>query len=472
MKMHVGGQWVDKSEKIEVLNPFSGSVIDTIPRASQQDIETALKTAERGAEIMAKMTGYERYEIIHKVSEIMTERMEELAQTITSEEGKILAEATMEASRAAEIIALSAEEAKRLSGEVVPLEGGPGVKGKFGFTIRVPCGIVVGISPFNFPLHLVCHKIGPALASGNAIILKPATDTPLSALKLVELFLEAGTPPEAIQCITGAGSEIGDALCSDNRVRKITFTGSREVGEHICHTAGLKRVTMELGSNSPLIIMPDADLEKVAKAAAASGYSNAGQVCISTQRILAHQKIYGDFLDAFKEQVEDISTGNPIEASTKMGPMIRENDAIRVNQWVEEAVNEGAELITGGGRDGQVHAPTLLSNVKPEMKISSDEVFGPVVGVTSVDNIDDAIALANDTDYGLSAAIFTQNINWAMKFAREVDSGNLMVNWGTQWRADLMPYGGLKSSGMGKEGPKYAVEEMTELKMVILHLDD
>jgi len=472
MKMHVGGQWVDKSEKIEVLNPFSGSVIDTIPRASQQDIETALKTAERGAEIMAKMTGYERYEIIHKVSEIMTERMEELAQTITSEEGKILAEATMEASRAAEIIALSAEEAKRLSGEVVPLEGGPGVKGKFGFTIRVPCGIVVGISPFNFPLHLVCHKIGPALASGNAIILKPATDTPLSALKLVELFLEAGTPPEAIQCITGAGSEIGDALCSDNRVRKITFTGSREVGEHICHTAGLKRVTMELGSNSPLIIMPDADLEKVAKAAAASGYSNAGQVCISTQRILAHQKIYGDFLDAFKEQVEDISTGNPIEASTKMGPMIRENDAIRVNQWVEEAVNEGAELITGGGRDGQVHAPTLLSNVKPEMKISSDEVFGPVVGVTSVDNIDDAIVLANDTDYGLSAAIFTQNIDWAMKFAREVDSGNLMVNWGTQWRADLMPYGGLKSSGMGKEGPKYAVEEMTELKMAILHLDD
>ena len=402
----------------------------------------------------------------------MTEQVEELAQTITLEEGKILAEATMEASRAAEIIALSAEEAKRLSGEVVPLEGGPGVKGKFGFTIRVPCGIVVGISPFNFPLHLVCHKIGPALASGNAIILKPATDTPLSALKLVELFLEAGTPPEAIQCITGAGSEIGDALCSDNRVRKITFTGSREVGEHICHTAGLKRVTMELGSNSPLIIMPDADLEKVAKAAAASGYSNAGQVCISTQRILAHQKIYGDFLDAFKEQVEDISTGNPIEASTKMGPMIRENDAIRVNQWVEEAVNEGAELITGGGRDGQVHAPTLLSNVKPEMKISSDEVFGPVVGVTSVDNIDDAIALANDTDYGLSAAIFTQNINWAMKFAREVDSGNLMVNWGTQWRADLMPYGGLKSSGMGKEGPKYAVEEMSELKMVILHLDD
>ena len=470
MKMHIGGKWVDKSEKVEVINPFNGSVIDTIPRASQQDVETALKTAEYGAKIMAKMTGYERYEIIHKVSEIMTERVEALAQIITLEEGKTLAEATIEASRAVEIIALSAEEAKRLSGEVVPLEGAPGVKDKFGFTMRIPCGVVVGISPFNFPLHLVCHKVGPALAAGNAIILKPATDTPLSALKLVELFLEAGTPPEAIQCITGSGSEIGDALCADKRVRKITFTGSHEVGEHICHTAGLKRVTMELGSNSPLIIMPDADLEKVAKAAATSGYSNAGQVCISTQRILAHKKIYGDFLDAFKGQVEDISTGNPIEASTKMGPMIREHDAIRVNQWVEEAIDTGAELITGGEREGQIHAPTLLANVKSEMRISSDEVFGPVVGVTSVDNIDEAIDLANDTDYGLSAAIFTQNIDWAMKFAREVDSGNLMVNWGTQWRADLMPYGGLKFSGMGKEGPKYAVEEMTELKMVILHL--
>jgi len=470
MKMHIGGKWVDKSEKVEVINPFNGSVIDTIPRASQQDVETALKTAEYGAKIMAKMTGYERYEIIHKVSEIMTERVEALAQIITLEEGKTLAEATIEASRAVEIIALSAEEAKRLSGEVVPLEGAPGVKDKFGFTMRIPCGVVVGISPFNFPLHLVCHKVGPALAAGNAIILKPATDTPLSALKLVELFLEAGTPPEAIQCITGSGSEIGDALCADKRVRKITFTGSHEVGEHICHTAGLKRVTMELGSNSPLIIMPDADLEKVAKAAAASGYSNAGQVCISTQRILAHKKIHGDFLDAFKGQVEDISTGNPIEASTKMGPMIREHDAIRVNQWVEEAIDTGAELITGGEREGQIHAPTLLANVKSEMRISSDEVFGPVVGVTSVDNIDEAIDLANDTDYGLSAAIFTQNIDWAMKFAREVDSGNLMVNWGTQWRADLMPYGGLKFSGMGKEGPKYAVEEMTELKMVILHL--
>ena len=469
MRMHVGGEWVDKPQKIEVLNPFDGTVVDTIPKGDHNDIAKALETAERGAKVMAKMTGYERYEILHKVSEMMAERVDELARTITLEEGKILAEATIEASRAGEIITLSAEEAKRLYGEVIPLEGAPGVQGKFGFTVRVPCGIVVGISPFNFPLHLVCHKIGPAIAAGNAIVLKPATDTPLSALKLVELFLEAGTPPEAVQCVTGSGGEIGDALCSDRRVRKITFTGSRDVGEHICHVAGLKRVTMELGSNSPLIIMPDADPEKAAQAAAASGYSNAGQVCISTQRVIAHEKIYGDFLDAFKTTVEGISTGDPMEEPTKMGPMIRENDAVRVSEWVHEAVSDGAELLTGGDRNGQIYAPTLIANVKPEMKISCDEVFGPVVGVARVGNIDDAIALANDTNYGLSAAIFTQNIDWAMKFVREVESGNLMVNWGTQWRADLMPYGGVKESGMGKEGPKYAVQEMTEIKMAVFH---
>ena len=471
MRMHIGGEWIDKSEKIDVLHPFDGSVVDTIPKGDANDVETALQTAERGAKTIAKMTGYERYEILRKVADLMVEHTEDLARTITLEEGKILAEARIEAARAAEIIALSSEEAKRLYGEVIPLEGAPGVQGKFGFTVRVPCGIVVGISPFNFPLHLVCHKAGPAIAAGNAVILKPATDTPLSALKLVELFVEAGTPPEAIQCLTGSGGEIGDALCSDSRVRKITFTGSRDVGEHICHVAGLKRVTMELGSNSPLIIMPDADPEKVAQAAAASGYSNAGQVCISTQRVYAHDKIYGDFLDAFKARVEDITTGNPLEEPTKMGPMIRENDAVRVSEWIQEAVSSGAELLTGGERSGQIVKPAILANVKPEMKVSCDEIFGPAVGVTRVEDIDQAIAYANDTNYGLSAAIFTQNIDWAMKFVREVESGNLMVNWGTQWRADLMPYGGVKESGMGKEGPKYAVEEMTELKMAIFHLD-
>ena len=472
MKMLLGGNWVDRADKIEVLNPFDGSVVDTVPQSSLADVEEALATAERGARVMANMTGYERYEILMKVADLMRERADDLARTITLEEGKILGEAQIEATRAREIIVLSAEEAKRLSGEVIPLDGAPGVAGKLGFTLRVPCGVVVGISPFNFPLHLVCHKVGPAFAAGNACIIKPATDTPLSALKLIELFTEAGAPPEAVQCLTGPGGSLGNALCSDPRVRKITFTGSRDIGERICQVAGLKRVTMELGSNAPLIVMPDADPKRVAAAAAMSGFSNAGQVCISTQRVIAHNDIYGDLLDAMTDVAAGISTGDPLEGATGMGPMIREEDSERVASWVSEAASAGARVLTGGERNGQLYQPTVVADVRPEMKISHDEIFGPVVGVSQAPDIDTAIEMANDTKYGLSAAIFTQNVDWAMQFVRKCESGNIHVNWGTQWRADLMPYGGLKDSGMGKEGPKYAVQEMTETKMAVFHLPE
>ena len=470
MKMHIGSSWVDKAERIDVLNPYDGSVVDTVPRAEASDIDRALATAVRGAEIMRGLTGYERYKILHKAADLISERAESFAETITLEGGKVKAEAMIEVERAAEIIYLSAEEAKRLGSEVIPLDGAPGVTGKFGFTIRVPCGVVAAISPFNFPLHLVCHKVGPGIAAGNAVVLKPATDTPLSGLRVVEVMLEAGCPPEALQCLTGSGAEIGDALVSDPRVRKITFTGSRDVGEHICRTAGLKKVTMELGSNSPVIIMPDADMDKVTTALSSTGYAHAGQVCISTQRVYANREIYGDFLDAFAESVKGITTGDPRQEGVRMGPMIRESDAARVETWVQEAVDGGARLVAGGQRNGTLMAPTLLADVKPEMRISCDEVFGPAVGVTPVDDIDEAIAQANSTNYGLSTAIFTENLDWAMKFALEAEAGNIHLNWGTQWRADLMPYGGLKDSGMGKEGPKYAVEEMTETKMVVVHM--
>ena len=472
MKMLLGGNWVDRAQKIEVLNPFDGTVVDTVPQSSLDDVEEALATAERGARIMAGLTGYQRYEMLMRVADLMRERADDLARTITLEEGKILAEAQIEATRAREIIVLSAEEAKRLGGEVIPLDGAPGVNGKMGFTVRVPCGVVVGISPFNFPLHLVCHKVGPAIAAGNACIIKPATDTPLSALKLIELFVEAGVPAEAVQCLTGPGGSLGNALCSDPRVRKITFTGSRDIGERICKVAGLKRVTMELGSNAPLVVMPDADPERVAKAAAMSGFSNAGQVCISTQRVIAHRDIYGDLLDAMTDVTAAISTGNPLDESIGMGPMIREEDSARVASWLSEATGEGARVLTGGERNGQLFQPTVVADVRPEMKISHDEIFGPVVGVSQAPDIDSAIEFANDTRYGLSAAIFTQNVDWAMQFVRKCESGNIHVNWGTQWRADLMPYGGLKDSGMGKEGPKYAVQEMTETKMAVFHLPE
>ncbi len=329
--------------------------------------------------------------------------------------------------------------------------------------------MVVAITPFNFPLNLVCHKVGPALAAGNAVIVKPASDTPLSALALVEILLEAGLPADAIACVTGSGGTIGDALAGDPRVRKITFTGSRDVGEHICKTAGLKKVTMELGSNSPIIVMPDADLEKVAAAVVATGYSNAGQVCISTQRVLAFDRVYGDLVELLKPKVAALTTGNPLDENTKMGPMIRESDAQRVGQWIDEAVSGGAKVVTGGGRRGTLFEPTLVADVDPRMRVSCQELFGPAVALSKVTSIDEAIRLANDTPYGLAAGIFTENISHAMQFARQVDSGNLHINWGPQWRADLMPYGGLKESGFGKEGPKYAVAEMTELKAVVIH---
>ena len=469
-KMIIGGERVAAAEAIEVTSPYDGSVIDSVPRATAVDVDRALSIAEKGALRMRTTAGYDRFEWLRKATELLRERADEFARTISREEGKTLAEATFEVSRAAVTLELSAEEAKRLAGEGIPLDGAPGGATKLGFTLRVPCGVVVAITPFNFPLNLVAHKVGPALAAGNAVVLKPATDTPLSALLLTELLLEAGVPPDAMQCVTGHGAEVSQALCADRRVRKISFTGSFDVGERICKLAGMKKVTMELGSNAPLIVMDDADLEKVATATVATGYANAGQVCISAQRVLVERTVYADYLDALKPKVEAIATGDPLSESTGMGPMIRESDASRVAEWFHEAVAQGAHLLTGGQRQGSLMQPTILADVRPDMKVSREELFGPAVAVGAFDDIDEAIGLANDSRYGLSAGIFTESLARAMKFIREVHSGNLQVNWGPTWRADLMPYGGLKDSGMGKEGPAFAIEEMTERKMVVFHL--
>jgi glyceraldehyde-3-phosphate dehydrogenase (NADP+) len=471
VKMFLAGNWVGKEKGLEVKNPFDNSVIDTVPKAGADDLEKALAFAQRGAKIMARLSAYERWKILRKAADLMAARNEELGQLISKEEGKIIAEGRGEASRAVETMMGSAEEAKRMHGETVPLDADPTGGKKLGFTLRVPCGIVAAIAPFNFPLNLVCHKVGPALAAGNTVIVKPASDTPLSALKLTEILLESGLPPEGIQCLTGSGGEIGDGLVGDRRVRKVTFTGSREIGDRICRTAGIKKVTMELGSNSPVIIMPDADLNKVAAAIAMTGYGNAGQTCISTQRVLTANKIYGEFLHTLKPKVEALITGNQLDEKSKVGPMVRESEAARVDDWISEAVAGGARLVAGGGRRGAIYMPAVVADVKPEMRISRDELFGPAVAVTPFETIEEALALANDSVYGLAAGIFTENVEWAMKFAREAEAGNLHINWGSQWRVDLMPYGGLKDSGFGKEGPRYAVEEMTELKMVVFHLN-
>src|SRR2546422_423578 len=388
MKMYVAGQWIDKDQKIEVRNSYDNSVIDTVPRADRGDIERALQSAERGARAMAKLTSYERWKILHRAADLLAERAEERGTLISKEEGKIIAEGRAEALRAVDTIMESAEEAKRVHGETVALDAASHGKGKFGVTIRVPCGVVVAISPFNFPLNLVCHKVGPAIAGGNAVIVKPATDTPLSALRLTEILLEAGLPPEGINTLTGSGGGGGGPLVADRLAPKV---------------AALK-------------------------------------------------------------------VGNQLDPTVHVGPMIREKEAVRVDEWVKEAVASGARIVTGGTRQNAMYAPTVVADVKPEMRISCDELFGPAVAVTPFTDIDEAIALANDTNYGLAAGIFTENLEWAWKFAREVQSGNLHINWGPQWRADRMPYGGLKESGFGKEGPAYAIEEMTGLKMVVFHL--
>ncbi|HXT57733.1 MAG TPA: aldehyde dehydrogenase family protein, partial [Pirellulales bacterium] len=322
MKMFLQGQWADKPEKIEVKNPYDGAVIDCVPKADAADVDRALAGAVEGAKLMRRMPGYERSKILSRAAQLLGQRVEVLGRTISQEEGKTLAEGRGEVERAVETLQLSAEEAKRLSGEVLPLDGAPGGAGKLGFTLRVPCGVIVAVTPFNFPLNLVCHKVGPALAAGNAVVVKPASDTPLSALQLVEILLEAGLPPLAVACITGSGGSIGEALVGDPRVRKITFTGSRDVGERLCKTAGLKKITLELGSNSPLVVLPDADLEKVAAAAVLTGFGNAGQVCISTQRVIASRAIYADLLDALAPKVAAIKAGDQLDPATQMGPMV------------------------------------------------------------------------------------------------------------------------------------------------------
>ena len=469
MKMYIDGRWVDSPRTMPVVSSYSQEVVDAVPDATLEQVDQSLAAAEKGAAAMAKLTGCERNQILMRAADLFASRVEDFARTVTLEEGKPLSESRGEASRMADLVRLSAFEGTQIRGESLPVDAQVGTRGKLGFTLRVPCGVVVAISPFNYPLLLVLHKVAPALAAGNAVILKPASTTPLSALKMTQVFLEAGLPENSLQCITGSGGRIGPALCSDRRVRKISFTGSTEVGEKLAKAAGVKRLSLELGSNCPLVVLPDADVDKVAEATAVGGYVNAGQVCISTQRVLVHRKVYADFLDALKPRVEAIKVGNPLDEQTRLSGLVTTRDAERVEDWIKEAVGGGARVVTGGTRQGAVVSPAIVADVKPDMRISREELFGPAVGVTPVETVEEGIALANDSKYGLGAGIFTRDINNAWRFAREVQCGTIQINWTPLWRADLMPYGGLKGSGIGKEGPRYAVEEMTEIKTVVFH---
>jgi acyl-CoA reductase-like NAD-dependent aldehyde dehydrogenase len=469
MQMYVAGKWASAAEEDEIRSPWSGDVVDTVPRAGAADVDAALAAAVQGAATMRRLSAYDRVEILNRAADLIADACDDLAETISAEEGKPLGEARGEAGRGPELFRLAASEGARMHGETLPLDAAPGGADKLGFTLRQPCGVVVAITPFNYPLLLVAHKVAPALAAGNAVILKPASQTPLTALKLTKLLLEAGLPPLALQTITGPGAGLGDALCADTRVRKISFTGSASVGRRIADVAGVKKLSLELGANCPVAVLPDADLELVAQATASGGYVNAGQVCISVQRVLVDRDAYGDFLDALRPKVESIAVGDPFADDTELASLVSEREAERVEGTIKRAVEAGATLVTGGGRDRGVVQPTVVADVPGDTELWREELFGPAVAVRPVSGVDEAIALANDTQYGLGAGVFTRDVNHALRFARHVDAGNVHVNWTPLWRADLMPYGGLKGSGIGKEGPRYAVEEMTELKSVVFH---
>ena len=471
MKMWIDGEWRGGNRQIDVRRPLDGEMVDSVPAAAKKDAEDALAAAFACAPTMAKTPAHARAAVLRRAADLCDERIDSMAETISDESGKPLSEARGEASRLGEIFRLAAFEGANLRGETLPLDATaiPPAEDKFGFTLRVPCGVVVAITPFNYPALLVMHKIAPALAAGNAVILKPASVTPLSALRLTEILLEAGLPDNALQCITGGGGDIGDILCADSRVRKISFTGSVAVGEHIAKIAGVKMMSLELGANSPCVIMPDADMEQAAELSAVGGYVNAGQVCISMQRALVHQSVYGDYVEAASAAIKKIKVGAPKDEDTRMSAMISEKEAERVGGWVEEAKAEGARVAVGGERDGALMQPTFVADVAPGMRLFKEEVFGPVLSAAPVADLEEALSLCETGGYGLAASIFTRDVGTAMHFVRAVKSGNAHVNWTPLWRNDLMPYGGAGKSGIGKEGVRSTVESMTETKTAIIH---
>lgn len=453
-----------------VATPYSGEVIAEVETATVQDVERAIDQAEKAAIFWRRTPAHQRFEIMMAAAALADLRQEEMAQTISRENGKSLLEARSEASRSGEIIRLSAFEGSQLYGDTLPLDANRGTgQEKIGFTLPQPVGVVVAISPFNYPALLVMHKIGPALAVGNAVILKPARTTPLTALALAQCFLDAGLPEGVLSVITGPGSELGEALVSNPKVRKVSFTGSTRVGEAITKVAGVKKLSLELGASSPVVVLSDAEIEYAANAIAIGGYVNAGQVCISVQRVIVEQSIRAEFLAALAPKVAALKVGNPLHEETQIGSLISETEAKRVAASIQAAVSQGAQLLMGGERDGSYIQPTILTEVDPNSSIAQDELFGPAVVVSNAENDREAIALANSTPYGLGAGIFTRNTDRAIEAMREIDAGIIHINWTPLWRADLMPYGGLKSSGVGKEGIRATVSEMTESKTVIMH---
>ena len=467
-KLLIDGEWVETGDWLDVRSPYSEEVAGRVPRAGAAETKRAVAAAERA--MRDPLPAYERAEILARVADSLKHRQDDAARTICAEAGKPMKAARLEAARAVSTFTFASVEARSLAGEVVPMEASQAGQGKLAFTLRRPIGVVGAISPFNFPLNLVAHKIAPALAAGCAVVLKPASQTPLSALLLAELETEAGLPPGWLNVVAGKTSEIGDVLVEDERVRLITFTGSAEVGWKLRERAARKKVGLELGNATPVIVEADADLDEAATKLAANAFSFAGQSCISVQRIYVAGAVYDAFLERFLPKVEALKIGDPAEEDTDVGPVIDEGARERILAWIEEARAAGADVLAGGAPAEGLIPPTVIANAPAEVKVSCEEVFGPVCTVTSYDSLDDALELANGTRFGLQAGIFTADARRALRAAQELDFGGVTVNEAPTYRADQMPYGGVKDSGNTREGPAYAVREMTEERVVVLQL--
>src|SRR6266480_1469 len=465
-KAFVAGEWVETGEWLEVRSPFSGEAVARVAKAGADETRRAIDAAEQA--MREPLPAHKRAEILVRVAGALGRRHDEVARQISDEAGKPMKAARVEAQRAMSTYTFAAVEARKLAGEMVPMDAAQAGTGKLAFTLRQPVGIVGAISPFNFPLNLVAHKLAPALAAGCAVVLKPASQTPLSALLLAELEEEAGLPPGWLSVVAGSSSEIGDVLVEDERVKAITFTGSGAVGWGIKERAPKKKVNLELGNATPVIVTADADLDAAAAALAANSFSFAGQSCISVQRIYVERPAYDKLVERIVPLVEALEVGDPADEDTDVGPVIDEDAKQRILEWIEEARSGGADVLTGGEEQDGLIRPTVIANAEPELKVSCEEVFGPVVTVNAVDSLDEAIELANGTRYGLQAGIFTSALDTALRAARELDFGGVTVNEAPTFRTDQMPYGGVKDSGNTREGPHYAVRELTEERLVVL----
>jgi acyl-CoA reductase-like NAD-dependent aldehyde dehydrogenase len=467
-KLLIDGEWVESGDWQEVRSPYSGEVIGRVPTAGADETRRAIDAAE-GA-MQEPLPAHKRAEILVRVAGALGKRHDEVARLISDEAGKPMKAARVEAKRAMSTFTFAAVEARKLAGDVVPMDASQAGEGKLAFTLRRPLGVVGAISPFNFPLNLVAHKIAPALAAGCAVVLKPAGQTPLSALLLAELETEAGLPPGWLNVVVGRSSEIGDVLVGDERVKVLTFTGSSGVGWKLAERSPRKRVMLELGNSTPVIIEPDADIGAAATAMAQHGFSFAGQSCISVQRIYVQEQAYDDFVGQFVPKVEALKLGDPADEETDVGPVIDDDARDRIIAWIEEAKAAGAEILAGGSLEGDLIQPTVIANAGASLKVSCEEVFGPVVTVNRYGTLDEAIELANSTKYGLQGGIYTGSIRNAMRAASELEFGGVTINEAPTFRADQMPYGGVKESGNTKEGPAYAVRELTEERLVVIDL--